>query len=327
MSLEDEFKRVNQWFFADDDDDYLDPAAPVTNVHEYDDDGYSDPATADTSESEDDNDECLDSTAPDTNTAEDENRYPAPSDPYDDITSDFFAKPCCKRNCLALIPRDCIEKSRYDFMELEKAQQDLVILGKIESGRHNPAFMKLYDTCKRKKYGKRKSLPGSKGNVVYTYFQAPICRNLFLFLHDCGTKRYEALQHHFSNQGAVERVHGLKFKKSTNCNAVSLEQRQNVMAFITKFAERTALPLPGRLPTCKDFKIMKLPSHETKTSIYRAYIEVIRPELKVGNRSFRRIWNEHLPYISVMKPSTDLCDKCKGIYKIFLFVYKSDSVS
>uniref|UniRef100_A0A0K8TWY0 DUF7869 domain-containing protein n=1 Tax=Bactrocera latifrons TaxID=174628 RepID=A0A0K8TWY0_BACLA len=85
-----------------------------------------------------------------------------------------------------------------------------------------------------------------------------------------------------------------------------------------------ALPLPGRLPKFKDFRIMKLPSSKTKSSIYRKYIYSLSDaELKMSNRSFRRIWSKYIPYVTVMKPADDLCDVCREILTVVTAVVLS----
>lgn len=181
--------------------------------------------------------------------------------------------------------------------------------------------MTLTKLCwNKKKYGKRKLLPGNKGNIVYTYHKLPICRKMFLFLYPCGLKRFKNLLNHYNLHGVEVRKHGSSNKPSSNPTSIQPEEITKVVEFIKSVADRIALPLPGRLPKFKDYKIMKLPSNETKSSIYRMYIATLdSDERKISNRSLRRIWSKYVPFISVMKPADDLCDVCRGIISFFFF--------
>ena len=49
-------------------------------------------------------------------------------------------------------------------------------------------------------------------------------------------------------------------------------RHEKIRGFIEQFADNHAMPLPGRLPTHKDYQVMLLPSHMSKSSAYRWYI-------------------------------------------------------
>lgn len=87
------------------------------------------------------------------------------------------------------------------------------------------------------------------------------------------------------------------------------------MRKIKNYAEKYALPLPGRIPCCKDFeKALKLSSVDTKAVVYRKYSEAMKEtpkKRKVGLTSFKEIWLKYVPHISCLKPATDLCDICR----------------
>ncbi|XP_071053768.1 uncharacterized protein [Onthophagus taurus] len=226
----------------------------------------------------------------------------------------FFKKSCCNRKCNFVIPRDMILKSRNNFIDLEKDQQDLIILSKIESGKTCDALDDAYAKISgRKKYENRKETLRTKSNIVYTYYKLPICRQLFLFIYACGLKRYKALLRHFDVNGIIVRKHGKINKPSSNSKAIQPSEITKIVEFINSIAERLAFPLPGRLRKFKDYGVMKLPSSENMSSIYRMYISSLSPdERRISNRSFRRVWNKYIPYVTVMKPADDICDFCRG---------------
>lgn len=172
----------------------------------------------------------------------------------------------------------------------------------------------------QKKYEKKKEFEGSRNNVAYTYHKLPICRKLFLFMYDCGKKRYKALQSHFKDHGVEVRIHGKTSKGSSNPLTLQPDEKLKIIAFIKSIADRLALPLPGRLPKFKDYSVMKLPYSETKSSIYRMYISALDPEeRKPSKRTFRRICNKYVPFITVMKPADDLSNICRGNFQLFLY--------
>ena len=85
------------------------------------------------------------------------------------------------------------------------------------------------------------------------------------------------------------------------------------MTFIQNFADCHAMPLPGRMPNMKDYSVMMLPSDMTKSGIWKNYVESCAQSgiRAVGLTKFKCVWALYLPYISVMKISSDLCDMSK----------------
>lgn len=153
----------------------------------------------------------------------------------------------------------------------------------------------------QKKYGKCKLLPGSKGNIVYIYHKLSICRKMFLFSYPCGLRRFKNLLNHYNLHGVEVRKHGSSNKSVSNPTSIQPEEITKVVELIKFLADRIALPLPGRLPKFKDYKIMKLPSNETKSSVYQKYIATLdSDERKISNRSFRRIWSKYVAHLLFM---------------------------
>lgn len=143
---------------------------------------------------------------------------------------------------------------------------------------------------------------------------------MFLFSYPCGLRRFKNLLNHYNLHGVEVRKHGSSNKSVSNPTSIQPEEITKVVELIKFLADRIALPLPGRLPKFKDYKIMKLPSNETKSSVYQKYIATLdSDERKISNRSFRRIWSKYVAFISVMKPADDLCDVCRGIISFSYF--------
>lgn len=197
---------------------------------------------------------------------------------------------------------------RNDFNELSKSEQSFVILGHIAAHRQHVELQSVYDGVGRKKYGKRSS---DKKRVLITYMfrGVNICLKLYLFLHNLGLGRFKALIAHFDEKGLCDRVHGLCNKLSVRTNVITQEKTVEVIVFIKNYADKVGVPLPGRLPSHKDIKMTKLPSADTKASIFRRYCEA--SSNPIARSSFYQIWKDHCPYITPMKPSDDLCDVCR----------------
>ncbi|XP_062591875.1 uncharacterized protein LOC134253368 [Saccostrea cucullata] len=112
--------------------------------------------------------------------------------------------------------------------------------------------------------------------------------------------------------GFLPRTHG-------NCgkaphNSLTVTDRDHIKTFLTKYASDHALPLPGRLPNYKSEKVLLLPSDTTAADIHAKY-EILAEEMnfrKIHLRTFQRTWHELCPFITIMKPCTDLCQLCQN---------------
>ena len=89
-------------------------------------------------------------------------------------------------------------------------------------------------------------------------------------------------------------------------NMLSASQKIN-------YSQREGLSLPGRVPGCKSFRIKLLPTSTTKAELRRSYKEAAEAAgfTVVGYTKFVQTWNEFLPFIKIMQPSTDLCHTCQ----------------
>lgn len=82
-----------------------------------------------------------------------------------------------------------------------------------------------------------------------------------------------------------------KNKGKSPHNQTDYETVLDIKKFIETFADNHALPLPGRLPAFKDYRVMLLPSDMTKSAVYRNYVKACESEQSkpVCRRLFEKI--------------------------------------
>ena len=209
----------------------------------------------------------------------------------------FEGDPCCslgtnKTPCWSYYGRDSFEAARQDSLELDKSELDIAVLAQLRSSR----LLKS----------------SSHTSVSYQYGGRPICRTAFLFLNNIGIRKFKNLVAHYNQHGVTPRIH--KNTKKRPHNQTEPQTVESIKNFIIRFADNHALPLPGRLPSHKDYRVMLLPSDMSKSSVYRFYKKGCEAEQVpcVAIRTFTNIWNQLCPFISSMKPATDLCFTCQA---------------
>lgn len=238
----------------------------------------------------------------------------------DAAIADMFgdqAENCCEDQCNKKIPKDLAVKHRLMFVEMNKAEQDAVILSHLQQCRRAVCMQESYDDHTQKGFVQLR--PGSdtlqRIDVTYMFCGLPICKAMYLFLHDVGNFRYKALCKHFDVNGISPRVHKSANKTPARDNVVPPEIIEEVVKFIKTFADNFGLPLPGRMPNFKNYDIIKLPSMETKSSIYRKYCVAISTRKNariIARTTFSTIWNKYCPYVTITKPADDLCGTCRN---------------
>lgn len=76
---------------------------------------------------------------------------------------------------------------------------------------------------------------------------------MYLFLYNMGLKRLKNLVTHYDENGLVPREHKSKNKLSERENVLSSDDIENVVKFLKTYSSRFVIPLPGRLPQCRNF--------------------------------------------------------------------------
>ena len=188
--------------------------------------------------------------------------------------------------------------------ELPKENLDLILMANLQQNRVKSAHIKRTTTHREEKERQRAS-------VKFFLHGKQVCKFTYLFAHGVGNTRYRNLCKHYDAHGFTPRRHGTTERCAAN--ALSLNDEQNVINFITNFADYNAMPLPGRMPKMKDYTVMMLPSDVTKANLWRKYVRACADSSSkaVGLTKFKNIWKLYLPHIAVMKVSSDLCDTCQ----------------
>lgn len=233
------------------------------------------------------------------------------------IIAQFYAEgslKCCNNDCRKLIPKNLAVNHRLAFAEMTKAEQDSIILAHLQQSRRILPLAAAYVQQDKKSRIRFTSDSMVRKDVQYMFCQILVCRTMYFFLHDIGKYRFESLCRHFDSNGIVPRVHKSANKTPARNNVLSPAAIEEIVQFIKSFADNFGLPLPGRLPQFKNFDVIKLPSHETKNSIFRKYCDLIstRENPRIIDRTtFSKIWKQYCPYIVIMKPADDLCGTCR----------------
>lgn len=176
-------------------------------------------------------------------------------------------------------------------------QVDMVILGQLNA--HSS--------------GRISNASSSRSSVAATYFHKnnQLCRKGFVFMHTIADKCFRNLVDHYKTSGVAPRMHGLSGKSPPN--TTSLERTSSMLQFVKNLASSISLPLPGQIPNFRDERVQLLPTDMSKMEVYRKYCRAAEKEgtQPNGRSTFLDLWNRQLPYITVMKPATDLCWVCQ----------------
>jgi len=137
---------------------------------------------------------------------------------------------------------------KQSFQELSKAEQDLVLLGFIQSHRHNPEFENSYHN--ETKCGSSRSQATSRSfrqGMRYFYADIETCLKVFLLLHDVGLRCFENLKLFYVGKGMIIREHARKGMSlgTIKTAVVTFEQREAVVSFMKAYENQHAIPLPG----------------------------------------------------------------------------------
>ena len=136
-------------------------------------------------------------------------------------------------------------------------------------------------------------------------------------LHAISQDKLTALIAHYKVAGVEARVHRSKRKRPAN--ALKFDDTRAVVDFIVNYAEANAIILPGRTPGPWKTDVKLLPTNCTKKKVYLQYCDATDAAgtRKVAVQTFRRLWQQLLPFVVTMRPATDLCWYCqKGVTKL-----------
>lgn len=231
----------------------------------------------------------------------------------DDEVMDFLTKGCgCTKlsngPCSLALSAEDVSNYRLALSELESSELDLAILAQLHAGMNTG---ELHTNTR----GSARPAIRQRVTFQYAFKGQPICREMFLFLHRISRTRLYNLVKHLSTNGVTPRTHGNKGKRPKH--AMKYDEITRVVDFIKCYADTHAVPLPGRLPKHQDYRVMKLPSDVSKATVYRDYVtasEALRDREEsriISYRQFCRLWQELVPFVITMNPSSDLCIVCQ----------------
>ncbi|RUS68705.1 hypothetical protein EGW08_023532 [Elysia chlorotica] len=213
----------------------------------------------------------------------------------------------CKLNdgepCHTRYSREDIEFYRLQAIEMSREELDICILSKLWCTTTLTPHTKR---SKQKHQTERKSQ-----KTDYMLFNSRICRDLFKYIHAISQDKLNNLMKQFKSKGIEVRVH--KSKRKMPKHALLFSERQNIVRFIVNYAEIHAITLPGRTPHHWRADVRLLPTNCTKKTVYDTYVTSCAASgvRVVAYRTFTRLWQELLPFITTMRPATDLCWTCQ----------------
>ena len=167
----------------------------------------------------------------------------------------------CTKKCMENMDKNLVQQTQLNFVEMEKSEQDMIILGMLEASQ----------------FKKEKTARGSeraRTRFRYSFAGHEICLTAFRQVYNIGTKRFDNLRKYLEEHGAVPRVHKTKGRKAHN--AFPFATVENVVIFLKAFAERYGTPHPAPLHGRSAMPPTYLPSSNTKHTIHLQYVESCR---------------------------------------------------
>ncbi|XP_069140941.1 uncharacterized protein [Argopecten irradians] len=218
----------------------------------------------------------------------------------DDTEQECDTTRMCSKGCQAKFRNSDIVENRLNIQGMDRDVRDMFYNGQLQA-------------C-----GTTRSMDGvSRPNVKrhrfdYQFQNTNICKSCFLYINNINGHYLKNIRTHFIKHGAVPRIHGNTGKKPKN--AVTYDHVQQVVQFISRYADEIGLPQPAAPRGRDSFPPIYLPGSDTYISVHKKYTQVC---LETGNRclsetTFRRIWHQCLPHIQFMSCKTDVCHKCES---------------
>ncbi|XP_033764064.1 uncharacterized protein LOC117345170 [Pecten maximus] len=205
-----------------------------------------------------------------------------------------------KCQCLRQFRSNDVVENRINVSAMDSETRDVLIMGQLQAcGTSKGEVTKQGKDRKRHKFD-------------YQFMNSPVCKDCFLFVNNIGDKLLKNIRKHLYKEGAVPRVHGNTNR--TPKHAVNYNDAQQVVKFITRFADQFGLPQPAAPRGRDDIPPVYLPGKESYKTVHQQYAEAYGS--KDDNRvlsetTFRRIWHRVVHHVKFMTPRTDVCHKCE----------------
>ena len=211
------------------------------------------------------------------------------------------------KSCSGQFSLDHFLEFRGQCKKLTRAELDMALLGQLN------AFMFSSEQTARSTTQWHPSDGRQRAYTMFWYRGVKVCRKAFLFLHTISEKRFKNLKSSILLNGLSPRMHG-----NTRCalaNTISFADTQQVVQYITTYAEAHAILLSGRIPGYKRSDLQLLPSNTTMRNVWLLYSNSLQSlptsHHTVAYSTFCDMWQQVLPHIIVTKPMSDLCWVCQ----------------
>lgn len=152
------------------------------------------------------------------------------------------------------------------FQELSKNEQDLMIVNHLQAHKELPELYSAYGKFTERGSSRQKLNEANQNRerILYYFAKLPVCRKFLFMVYSLGIKRYKNIIKHYDSQKIQLREHKSKGKIPKNINELSADDVARVVCFIKQYAEKYALPLPGRVANFKNYRVVLLPSIMSK---------------------------------------------------------------
>ena len=176
---------------------------------------------------------------------------------------EFCSRGCgCAMACTLKFSLQHIELTRANAAQLSRGELDMAIMGQVM------AFTSCSQATLNSTRHRHKPKQRQKNRMVFYHNGYQVCRNTFLFLHNIGKFRLDAIKRRYVTEGMVPRIH---HSGRTAPNALVLEDVRCILQFVMEYVETNGILLPGRIPGYKRDDIQLLPSSTTKRAVWLLY--------------------------------------------------------
>ena len=196
------------------------------------------------------------------------------------------------KSCTGQFSFDHFFEFRGQCKELTRAELDMALIGQLN------AFTFSSEQTARATTHRHPSDGRQRAYTVFWHCGLKVCRKTFLFVHMISENKSSLVVH-----GLSPLMHGNT--RRVPANTISFADTQQVVHYISTYAEAHAILLPGRIPGYKRSDLQLLPSDTTKRNVWLLYSH----SLQSLPTSHHRV--KILPHIIITKPMSDVCWICQ----------------
>lgn len=151
------------------------------------------------------------------------------------------------------------ESSALDYYDKDHSNRlDLVIKSQLR------ALTSYSDSTQR---SKKLQTTRQRPRTMFRVKGFVVCKNTYFFIHTISKMRFTRIFKSFTKDGLTEIQHGNARKCPSNVTSFSIVE--NIVRFLTNYANQHALFLPGRTGSQRNVSAKLLPSSDTKYKVYQ----------------------------------------------------------